>query len=171
MTSFPSFLIFLVFFTSCSTNSRYMGLQNDLIVEYANDMKYKYEVEAVGTGGGGPTNVKTISVEFWAFYEVGQQQARTIFVDCIESLLRKMNSNKKIRPYLNDFPSTFKNTDVTLAFYSNRNLVRPSNNKIALVYLAKDGMVYYDTYDYSIDDFVTLYSESYEEALSKVCNN
>lgn len=43
-------------------------------------------------------------------------EARLIFLDCIDDLLSRMNTNKELRPYLLNYPFTYDNIEHSISF-------------------------------------------------------
>ncbi len=116
----------------------------------------------VGTGGGMMYGIRMKALSFYYYKEVDMMTARKLLVYCVEEYLAAINSNKKVRPYLVNYPFTEKNIEINIFFFKpdRRNL--PSG-KITIA-SAIEGKVEYQTDNpdgYKLD---TLHEESYEES-------
>lgn len=59
----------------------------------------------------------TIGTSFKLFQTISKEDGRKILVDCVKELLKEINSNTKLLPYLKPSPFTAANIEVTLYVY------------------------------------------------------
>lgn len=162
MKSFFSFLMLL--FSSCSSRNPEIYEVGKAVDSFIDDLKKKENVSVFGRGGGFMYDIEEIDLDFIMQKKVNIDQARKIIVSMVESLLVKINAKKSIRPYLRNYPFTYKNLNISLDFYdSNGKPEKPPN--IYSVHLA------YGFLDFSIHGFIDKFSrkeilrEPYEESL------
>ncbi len=70
----------------------------------AKELASKYNMSVCGTGGGTMYAVHTLSLSFDINRPVMMEEARAILVGSVEQYLKNINSNKALRPYLDEFP-------------------------------------------------------------------
>lgn len=85
--------------------------------------------------------IQAVFLGFSTEIGVGQKDARTLFVGCIEDLLCRINSDVNLRPWLFDYPFTAKNLGYSLALdgYKNGTVQPPC---IAAILTAQNEIVY-----------------------------
>jgi hypothetical protein len=161
------FLILIAFsFASCGGRS-YSYLADPIIASYGKEMKNKRGYWVTGTGGSMPCNdVRSIYIMFDGIYEVDIPQARCLFVEVVEGLVKKMNEDKAIRPFLHDYPVTYKNTRILLSFYDH--YYDPVSEKYIGFVSCVNDKIYYRIYNKKTRQYDNIFNEPYEEALKIV---
>lgn len=166
-------VLFLLILQSCSSDyvspiyvnsgKNYPKLANRIINQNAEQYKKKRGWDLISLGGSYTTDVKTLKIQYWIYEEVDISQARALYVECVDSLLVLVNSDLEIRPYLHDFPFTWKNISIILAFYKRDGTERVSKNHVAYVGKAGDHLIYCNFNECTgcLDD---MYEEPYEQA-------
>jgi hypothetical protein len=145
---------------------------DEIVRSFAKEMKKEFGLVCIGGGGGMPYDIEEISVKFVDYKKATIEQAREIEINGTEKLLKMINTHKKIRPYLREYPFVPKRARVSISFY------KPDNEyyldgSVARVSQVK-GMIYYDraeptkTKKYTTVDLIELHEEPYEEALKIV---
>ncbi len=91
-----------------------------------------------------------------------------ILLEVCEGFLKRVNNDRKLRPYLVEYPYNGTNIDIMILF------VDPTNNWVMPPYIALaanfQGEVYYRTTNIG-RKLVHLHKETYEEALKIVKDN
>jgi hypothetical protein len=159
------YLMVLMIFSSCD-EPEYIHLSDKIVNAYIKDVKYRYGFHLDGSGGSMMNDITVIRLMFSSINTVKLDQARIIFVDSVENLLNRVNSDEKIRPYLHNFPFTIDNIQLDIGF------LKPGGKFvdgefIATISLIK-GKIFYGHYNMSKDRLENLYSEPYEEAIKIV---
>ena len=108
--------------------------------------------------------VKKLGFRLRSTKKLNLEEARILYVDCVATLLKEVNENEKIRPYLIKYPFTYENTDVLLSF-DDGNISLPPY--IALMYQAK-GKVYYRHYKKETASYEGCHTETFEGAVKIV---
>ncbi len=161
MTAFTSILLCSSFFWS-SSEPNYVKEADETTAKIIKKISKETDLIPVGTGGGMMYGIRKMSISFYYYKEVDMMTARKLLVYCVEEYLAAINSNKKVRPYLVNYPFTEKNIEINIFFFKpdRRNL--PSG-KITIA-CSTEGAVKFKTDNpdgYKLD---TLHRESYEES-------
>lgn len=161
-------ILTILFFASCGGRS-YSYLADPIFSAYGKEMKKKRGYWVQGTGGSMPNrDVRTLFMSFIGVREVDIPEARRLYIEVVDGLLKRVNSDKIIRPYLHDYPASWRNTQIHLSFVDKSN--NPvTESHIAFVTCVND-IIYYTKYNQKIRDFEDFYEEHYEEALKIVQN-
>lgn len=133
-------------------------------------LKSRYPLHYIGLSESGDTDYyHTIGLSFQLLQIISKEDGRKMLVDCVEELLKEINSNPKLLPYLN--PSPFTAASVTVAIYVyHKNGTDPSYPNIG-IFSVRDGIVEYITQTPETRakyQYYTTEKESYEEALKIV---
>ena len=108
--------------------------------------------------------VKKLGFRLRSTKKLNLEETRVLYVNCVAALLKEVNENEKIRPYLIKYPFTFENTDILIAFRERDSVPPPY---IALV-LSANKFIYYSTYNNKIRFFDDFHEETFEEAVKIV---
>lgn len=115
-------------------------------------------------GGSMPDDIRETTIRFakTGCYDI--PAVRRMLITVAEELLKEINKDKKIRPYLHNFPFTILNLNIDIIFHDSKGNW-PSENFVAWV------RPIYSRIDYLTHNPKTntynevFYSESYEDAL------
>ena len=130
--------IIVASFTSCSAKSYSQYAQHAINV-HADQMHQTMNWDLWGIGGAWTTDVRTLSLKYYVYDQVDIAGARRLYVLGVESLIKLVNADLEIRPYLRNFPFTYRNTDILLAI-SRPDLTNYGKGYVSLVFLReKDG--------------------------------
>ena len=144
-----------------------------ILNENSNEVKKKYDLITYGSGGAMMEDIEILDLRFNSVKKLTISEARKFYVNIIEELISKVNNDKKVRPYLHDYPFTRKNVDIMIVFYNSHNYIKKNlvEENVALIGMTIKGHIIYKIYDHTKDeyhDLVTIHEESYEEALKIV---
>lgn len=158
------FLMLLSLSNGCMAQDRedYGFLTNEIVGNYSQDLKRYTGLRVRGYGGSMASEVKKVIIRYLGDQELDVPEARRLFIYVMNGLLANFNASTEIRPYLRDYPFTWKNIDMNLAFEDENDVV--SNGKIAFVFIAQ-GNILYERYDKDTRSYTTVYQEPYEEAI------
>lgn len=152
-------LVFAV--ASCNSEPYYVRKTNQLITSFAKEVASTDHMHLSMNGGALYKDIKSIDMGFQSNRYVDVEQARLIYISLSQRFIAKMNSDLEIRPYLHNFPSTYKNVFLSICFMNSK------NDFIGEPYIARvkeiNGTVFYSTYDGQ--RLQSTYKEPYEEAL------
>lgn len=138
-----------------------------IIKNFAEEMQKELSLVCIGSGGRMSKNIEEVSVKFIAYREASIKEARELEIRAIERLLKSINTNEKIRPYLNEFPFKRKNLEISISFQNPDNT--HSTTGVAFIYQIR-GIIYYDRINLHSGRLEDLAKETYEEALKVVTN-
>jgi hypothetical protein len=155
------FVIFIFSFSSLKS-SEYGDLTYGIMNSYSTYLKKSKNLELAGSGGSMPADVKKIILEFDSPLELDLVCARRLFVESAQGLLNIVNRDKKIRPYLHDYPFTCRNIGFGIGFMQRGKWAK--SNKIAYVFIAEKN-IFYTICKSGTEDLEDFFQEPYEEAL------
>ena len=146
-TNTQRLLLFLgVTFGTCDAfgeNAPYEKYVNQIINEVEQEAKREFNLYCVGSGGRMPTSVETIALRFYAYKRGTIQEARELMVSLKNKLVQKVNSNKKIQPYLKTSPFSWVEADISISFSKEDNSSY-LDGSVAFVCSAREGMIAYN---------------------------
>jgi hypothetical protein len=118
-----------------------------------------------GFGGQMMDQIKVVTLVFLYHQPVDVDKARELLISSSEILLHEINSDERIRPYLDCYPFDPKNISITLCI---QKLNGESFGQNELCIVSTDaGKVEYKIDGPDPAHFVTIKDESYEEARQK----
>lgn len=129
-------------------------------------IREKYPVLKLAViGGGGVTNFHNITFYFDCKELKSVSEARKMLVDVCEITLGEVNANKKLRPYLSNYPFKARNLDIAIFFAG-----QYGEGKLYCVNQIND-RVDFESKNYtkvSVTHSWVFLTESYDEAKKKV---
>lgn len=159
---FRIFIIFLLLIEPLQSNFNFEKENQKIINQFLKDIKY-LKIHADGVGGGISDEINLVSLSLTCKQNFRLDLAKTLHIVLIKSLLTRYNSNCVIRPYLHNFPFTYKNLNFMLAFEDGKgNFVQ--SEYIALITIARN-KVFYQIYDHEKKLFKTVAEIPIEEVL------
>ncbi len=131
------------------------------------EMQKEYGFICCGIGGSLAGNIKEISLDFYCYEKKSIEEARKLELECVERLCEMINSHKKIRPHLEEFPFTNERIGIMICFCKRDLKKFPPEESISLVMSSREKLYYMVVYnDLSPDQ--TVLEESFSEAYEKV---
>ena len=124
-----------------SKSCDYLKYVDEIIEDFAKDMKTKYGLHCYGSGGSMPTDVEEIEAMFISYSHMTVDEARKVEINAIQDLIRRINSHEKIRPYLREYPFHQGRVGVSISFRTKTD-DRPFDGSVALVFLARNKIFY-----------------------------
>jgi len=139
-----------------------------LISKIAKRLGKKYNIHPAGAGVSSPDGiVEHFGISFQLNRSLTKEEAREILVSCVGELLILINEDKKIRPYLRNFPFKIKNVSIYI-FMTNRDGSDIYDPAIRIA-SSSHGKLSYDTKDKNQPyGYKSTTTESYEEALKAI---
>jgi len=136
--------------------------------KYCADMAKTQKLYCYGGGGGFIKNVNRITLNFNTVQNLNIAESRALIIKCTEELLKRINTDADIKPYLSHYPFTEQGITLGISF-DQEDKKRVSSKFVAMVFTV-DGSVYYSSYNHNKKKFQDIHEESYQEAL-KIVNN
>ena len=167
----------IIFFSFCSlllmsfTPPEISGEFRKVYYNRVNEINKEASVFVKGTGLAVMDELCgfTLAVNIESECGVSIEEARKELVRILVPLVDALNGNKKIRPYMHQFPFDWNSIDFSLS-YVGGNGRYISSSVINSVFM-DDGIVRYHTYVDSRklgDQYIEIHKETYQEALDKV---
>lgn len=144
------------------TTAPYLKIVRQITRTVASDIEKELNIIFTGDGGRMPQKVEEISLDFMAYRKPSIEEARMLEVKATEKLLRAINSNEEIRPYLAEYPFLPNRAQIMISFQKRDN-THYTDGSVALVFQVKN-TIFYDREDPLTERLETILEEPYEEA-------
>lgn len=178
-------------FSEESKPPEYLKYVDEIVADFAKEMKKKHKLHCCGDGGSMPTDVAEIDVLFISYSHSTVDEARKLEINAVQELLKRINSHEKIRPYLREYPFNQDRVGVSISFRTETD-DRPLDGSVAYVSMGKGKIFYYSAEmkmttampliymneknevvkkmipGHPEEDLINLMNEPYEEALKIV---
>jgi len=165
-------MILLITPITCMAHAKNNGFplyekhSNEIVREFAKEMKREYGMVCTGDGGRMPHDVEELSVHLLSYQRATIEKARELEVKATEKLLQLINGHEKIRPYLREYPFKADRAEVSISF-EKPNGASYADGSVVYVFQVRNKIIY-DREDPIWDRLVTIQEEPYEEAFAKV---
>lgn len=153
---------------SCDVGYKIDPLIHSVSAKTSRDIQKKYQLHACGIGASAMDGVEELSLDFASSKELTIDEARRLLVSCVEIFLGNINSDKKLRLVLMEYP--FPPSRISLAI-GIRNDMGDSERVPGVLMACRlfKGIVRYETikeptFFISADKVFVIHSETYEEA-------
>jgi len=120
----------------------YTRYVDDIVNDFARDMKKEFGLHCCGSGGSMPYDVERIQVMFSTYHKSSIDDVRKVIVSGVTKLLQQINAHEKIRPFLREYPFDTNRVSVSISF-SEETGERPLDGSVAHIFASR-GKVYYD---------------------------
>ncbi len=160
------FFVVINLITSSLCAKDYCKIADRITNKYVKTFAKPNHLQLTGYGGAMMYDVKEINLFFTSYDSLNLEQARSIFVEGVQTYLSQINQNESVRPYLHNYPFTEKNLYFVISFEDPATHNFIEDNSVALVSTNKNGIVSYSTHDPETQKFQTIHKEPYEEALA-----
>jgi len=140
---------------------------NRITNKFIREMEEEHGFSCFSIGGSLAGNIKEVSLKFNCHEKKSIEEARILEVDCIERFCEMINSHKKIRLHLEEFPFTNERVGIMICFCKEGFKYFPPEESISLVMSCREKLIY----DIAFNDhrsYQTVLREPYSEAYEKV---
>ena len=146
----------------------YEDMANEISARVAKKLTKKHHMDWIGEGGGMMGSIYMIGLSFQIHHPMDLKEGRERIVDCVEELLKNINKNEEIRPFLKNYPFTTKNVQVTIYInYADGKEVFDPDFRVVSLYVSDD--ICFSTVDRTNGmKYKNQYRELYTEALAIV---
>ncbi len=135
---------------------------NELRRRVATELMVKTGLQPCGTGGQMMDQVKMLALAFAYNKPLEIEEGRKLLVNAVETFVLAINSDERIRPYLNNYPFKPENVEIVIVINnSDKSSVEPE--KICLL-VARRGICKYEVHDSKTELLKTIYQETFFEA-------
>lgn len=129
-------------------------------------LEKKYHLSSCGIGGAYKEGYKSLNLMLSRDGDsLNKEQARRLIIACLEEYINNLNADIKIKPYMKEFPISFKSITLTILNHDkfHNEIYHPSIGGIGF----NAGEIIYTTYDPNdIYTYSSEETETYEEALA-----
>ena len=168
LSNFFALFIFFLLVTGCSLFKKdYPEIAHAITLRTAEQLKKEKGMELIGTGGGMIDQVNRLSM-FLNYYSPQETpEARKLALFVVDKFLHNINSDEKVRPYLNNYPFKIEDLKIFLSFY------QPNGEDVELKKIdhivIRNGKLIYKARDKKITlPYIILFEETIAEAREKV---
>ena len=95
-------------------DENYETIANRITKQVALRLRQEKNLQCAGAGGGMMSNIRMMAISFDFIYEVNLTEARQLLVYATTEYLNAINTNKEIRPYLQNYPFRVNNIEVMI---------------------------------------------------------
>jgi hypothetical protein len=166
ITFLAIYLLMPFFCFSQEKRPEYANIADRLLYQISNEIQKKFNVKQVGSGGGMCQCVRLLGLTFECHKLISQDGARAFIVPMLQLFLQRINENKEIRPFLQNYPFRIENIEISIFVYDNKGN-DPLYPYIGMI-SCSNGKITYTAYNPDPEQARNKYKESYEEALNKL---
>ncbi|NGX40130.1 MAG: hypothetical protein KR126chlam1_01471 [Chlamydiae bacterium] len=166
-------VIFLVFvlistniFAKSNESESYVQIAQKLMNNFADEIEKEHGLSCIGTGGRMPYDIEEFSLKLLSHNRTSVKEARELLVRITEKFLEEINSNKKVRPFLREYPFEPFRAEVSIAFWEN-GIPGKEDGSLIHAFQVKNQIFYYCGEE-GKPIHTLLAEEPYEEALKIV---
>jgi len=163
-----TFFLIGLFFVSCSNKHEYISLVNKVVTKKAKQLSQEENLMIRGGGGAMMDGISKIAISFEANRCVDLNEARRLFVHCVEEIKESVNATENLYPYLKPCPLPVAAFDVDIFFTKNGKFIgypplSSGNGGVSCV-LQIEGKISYASFNKNTQLLETYYEEPYETA-------
>ncbi|NGX26215.1 MAG: hypothetical protein K940chlam6_00130 [Chlamydiae bacterium] len=140
---------------------------NRITKKFISEMEEEHGFSCFSIGGSLAGNIKEVSLKFNCYEKKSIEEARILEIDCIERFCEMINSHKKIRPYLEEFPFPTDRVGIMICFCREGFNYFPPEESITSVNNARGKFIYKISFNDQRPNQKVL-EESHSEAYEKV---
>lgn len=155
-------VIWSVLMSSCVDSDWLFKYTLNEAVEALTPLSSKYKMKVSGGGGYLGYDIGHIALSVNIYKQVTVEEARRIYVEILDAIVERINKDKKLRPYLREYPMTYNLIKLSLTFLDEKTHYPP---KEYVYYMYKHDILFFDGYHIVKDDFVDLHREDFSETL------
>lgn len=147
----------------------YSPLVQSITKPFSQELAQKHEIFLDCSGGEMKNHVKKITLSYVGQRKIDVDEARLLYMSCLTDIIDRVNSTKKLRPYLENYPFTQNSMDLRISF-EDENGHFQQNGLVTYMFLSR-GKIIYSTFDPIVhkskgNGLVTAHEETFEEALA-----
>jgi len=163
-------LLLLVALCGCDSRTEDVKIMHNTVENVVKTLENRYQIQKMGFGEGGDKKFyKSISLSFIVLRVLSKNEGRKMLIRCAEELLKAINSNEQLLPYLLPSPFSITNIEMTLFIYhpDGKEALYPNIS----IFTVRNGKVMYKTDTPELKNkygYFTEEEESYDEAVKIV---
>ena len=138
-------ILLLLNLSSCASLTKDEQIVNSIIHNHSEIEKRNSGLELIGSGSAIPDDVHGCILHYVANKMLTIPEARKLYINSSERLLKMINENSSLRPFMYRYPFTSKDLEYGISFYD-RNGYFLEYPYVALISVTHEE-VYYSYYD------------------------
>lgn len=168
------FIVFIFVFAAFHLGFSYMEnsqipepdlTAHKIIDEAINEILQKYDLNPCGIGMSG--KFEYLEISFQTRKILTRDEARVMLHDCVEIFLKKINSNEKIKSYLQKYPFDYENVGI-IFFIQDRNKEKIFHPDIILAEWTPHGIIFKTNDEENIYKYKETTTETHQDALDLI---
>ncbi len=169
-----TFLLMAIWTSSCrapDSNLDRDGIKKErladtILKKTAAKLKHETELLPIGTSGQMLNDIQVLGLSFYYYKPVDILEGRQLLIKATNALMEGVNEEKRIYPYLSRYPFLPENIEIRIILRSTDG--RDVNPGALWVVVASDGMLCYKVHDLQNNGLITIYKETYDEAVQRL---
>lgn len=141
----------------------YYSYSESVIGKILQKIDSKISVNHSGGGGQYLSQVNKLIFYYVSHDTFSVESARKTYMDIVSIILETINLDKKIRPYLCEYPFTIEKIGLTLTYRPKKN----TTERISTHVMYHDKNIIYQTKNWSNGDIIFRLTENFEEVYNK----
>lgn len=139
---------------------------NDILRKVASKLKQETDLHPMGTIGQMMNKVQVLGLSFTYSQPLDIIEGRKLLIKAMQSLMEEVNQEKRIHPYLSRYPFTPRNIEIEIFIRTPEGRDVPPG--ALWIVDASEGFLRYDIHHPTKNGFITVYKETYDEALERL---
>jgi len=141
-------------------------LANHVIRLAATKIKKETQLSPCGTMGQMLNEIQKLGLSFQYNQPVNIEEGRKLLIQAVSTMLDEVNQEERIHSYLIRYPFLPRNIQIEI-FLHNPDGRSVSSGSLCII-TSKDGILCYKIHRIDGPGFITVYKETYEEALERI---
>lgn len=159
-------LMTLLLFLSCAsrkTTPDYITLLDNTTAKFNKELLQEHQLVCRGYGGRLMEDISEVTQHYILRKKCDVNTARRIAIPCIEKLVTMINADKKLHPFLHQYPFPANRINFTISFVD-KDGNDYKDGSVAYITIF-DGRIFYAKYNPESDALEDIWKEGYADAL------
>jgi len=162
-------LVLFLFLFSSYREAEYCRICDRIVARFGKEFAEPKGLHMYGTGGAMADDIKRVFVDFETSAALDIDQASALYVEVMEELLRRINADRQVRPYLHNYPFEESNIKLMMTFRGSEQN-RIGEGLVAMMSITRNHIIRFSVYDPEKKECYDLGTMHYEEAREKFKN-
>lgn len=148
-------------FSACARPPTYVRECDRITKGFCEEALPKHELVVLGQGGAfKERQIDSFFVDFERQRPTSREEARQILVDCVETLIARINSDEKIAKNMTHHPISVRDVSISIGFVDEK---REPHREFSQIHLYNNN-IYYSLYDPEAKSYVAFDHQGYQTA-------
>lgn len=144
------------------------NIANEIRQKVASRLKKELDLDPSGTMGQMLNEIEKLGLSFCYYQPIEIAEGRKLLVKAVDSMLEEINKEPRVQPYLVRQPFIPRNIEIEI-FLRNPDGNFVSEGALNIIE-AVDGIFRYKIHHPTEHGFITVYQETYEEAVARIAD-